>query len=200
MSEELSNLDAVAQAELVRAGKASPLDLVDAAIKLARETAMGKVRHRAEDAAEDRILDVLLPSAQGSPEDSGDSETRQKFRKRLREGTLDDKEIEIDVSVTPVGVEIMSPPGMEEMASQLQGLFHPVEVVPAEVHLKMKISGIQVFPNNWLIKGPTAALPCSSTSLIVCEPTTPISAAPINASMSPRFWMPKPTARGSEVA
>ena len=98
-------------------------DLVDAAIKLARETAMGKVRRRAEDAAEDRILDVLLPAAQGSPEDSGDSETRQKFRKRLREGTLDDKEIEIDVSVTPVGVEIMAPPGMEEMTSQLQGMF-----------------------------------------------------------------------------
>ena len=98
-------------------------DLVDAAIKLARETAKDKVRHRAEDAAEDRILDVLLPAAQGSPEDSGDSETRQKFRKRLREGSLDDKEIEIDVSVTPVGVEIMAPPGMEEMTSQLQGMF-----------------------------------------------------------------------------
>ncbi len=98
-------------------------DLVDAAIKLARETAKDKVRHRAEDAAEDRILDVLLPAAQGSSEDSGDSETRQKFRKRLREGSLDDKEIEIDVSVTPVGVEIMAPPGMEEMTSQLQGMF-----------------------------------------------------------------------------
>ena len=98
-------------------------DLVDAAIKLARETAMDKVRHRAEDAAEDRILDVLLPAAQGATMDSGDSETRQKFRKRLREGTLDDKEIEIDVSVTPVGVEIMAPPGMEEMTSQLQGMF-----------------------------------------------------------------------------
>ncbi len=98
-------------------------DLADAAIKLARETAMDKVRHRAEDAAEDRILDVLLPAAHGSVEDSGHSETRQKFRKRLREGTLDDKEIEIDVSVTPVGVEIMAPPGMEEMTSQLQGMF-----------------------------------------------------------------------------
>ena len=98
-------------------------DLVDAAIKLARETAKDKVRHRAEDAAEDRILDVLLPAAQGSSGDSGDSETRQKFRKRLREGSLDDKEIEIDVSVTPVGVEIMAPPGMEEMTSQLQGMF-----------------------------------------------------------------------------
>jgi ATP-dependent HslUV protease ATP-binding subunit HslU len=98
-------------------------DLVDAAIKLARETAMDKVRHRAEDAAEDRILDVLLPAPKGSTEDSGGSETRQKFRKRLREGALDDNEIEIEVSVTPVGVEIMAPPGMEEMTSQLQGMF-----------------------------------------------------------------------------
>ena len=97
-------------------------DLADAAIKLARETAMHKVRHRAEDAAEDRILDALLPSPKGVADDSS-SETRQKFRKRLREGTLDDREIEIEVSVTPVGVEIMAPPGMEEMTSQLQGMF-----------------------------------------------------------------------------
>ena len=97
-------------------------DLADAAIKLARETAMHKVRHRAEDAAEDRILDALLPSPKGMADDSS-SETRQKFRKRLREGTLDDREIEIEVSVTPVGVEIMAPPGMEEMTSQLQGMF-----------------------------------------------------------------------------
>ena len=101
-------------------------DLVDAAIKLARETAMNKVRHRAEDAAEDRILDALLPPPKSiAPDDvdSRSSETRQKFRKRLREGTLDDKEIEIEISVTPVGVEIMAPPGMEEMTSQLQGMF-----------------------------------------------------------------------------
>jgi ATP-dependent HslUV protease ATP-binding subunit HslU len=78
-------------------------DLADAAIKLARETAMHKVRHRAEDAAEERILDALLPSPKGMADDSS-SETRQKFRKRLREGTLDDREIEIEVSVTPVGV------------------------------------------------------------------------------------------------
>jgi ATP-dependent HslUV protease ATP-binding subunit HslU len=97
-------------------------DLADAAIKLARETAMHKVRHRAEDAAEERILDALLPSPKGMADDSS-SETRQKFRKRLREGTLDDREIEIEVSVTPVGVEIMAPPGMEEMTSQLQGMF-----------------------------------------------------------------------------
>ena len=101
-------------------------DLADAAIKLARETAMDKVRHRAEDAAEDRILDALLPSPKSMAADEADnssSETRQKFRKRLREGTLDDREIEIEVSVTPVGVEIMAPPGMEEMTSQLQGMF-----------------------------------------------------------------------------
>jgi len=101
-------------------------DLADAAIKLAREVAMDKVRHRAEDAAEDRILDALLPPPKSiAPDDvdSSTSETRQKFRKRLREGTLDDKEIEIEVSVTPVGVEIMAPPGMEEMTSQLQGMF-----------------------------------------------------------------------------
>ena len=101
-------------------------DLADAAIKLARETAMDKVRHRAEDAAEDRILDALLPSPKGvavGETDTSTSETRQKFRKRLREGTLDDREIEIEVSVTPVGVEIMAPPGMEEMTSQLQGMF-----------------------------------------------------------------------------
>jgi ATP-dependent HslUV protease ATP-binding subunit HslU len=101
-------------------------DLADAAIKLARETAMDKVRHRAEDAAEDRILDALLPSPKGmsaGEPDERTSDTRQKFRKRLREGTLDDREIEVEVSVTPVGVEIMAPPGMEEMTSQLQGMF-----------------------------------------------------------------------------
>jgi ATP-dependent HslUV protease ATP-binding subunit HslU len=101
-------------------------DLADAAIKLARETAMSKVGHRAEDAAEDRILEALLPTPKSmAPDDdsSSGSETRQKFRKRLREGSLDDKEIEIEVSATPVGVEIMAPPGMEEMTSQLQGMF-----------------------------------------------------------------------------
>ena len=101
-------------------------DLTDAAIKLARETAMTKVSHRAEDAAEDRILDALLPAPKSmAPDDDSSSGagTRQKFRKRLREGTLDDREIEIEVSATPIGVEIMAPPGMEEMTSQLQGMF-----------------------------------------------------------------------------
>jgi len=90
-------------------------DLMDVAVKLTREEAMSKVRFRAEDAAEERVLDALVS-------DAGD-DTRQKFRKMLREGKLDDKEIEIEIQATPVGVEIMAPPGMEEMTSQLQGLF-----------------------------------------------------------------------------
>ncbi len=105
-------------------------DLMDIAVKMTREEAMSRVSHRAEDAAEERILDTLLPGparsvgftaeADGAP---ADSETRQKFRKMLREGKLDDKEIEIDIQAMPVGVEIMAPPGMEEMTNQLQGMF-----------------------------------------------------------------------------
>jgi len=100
-------------------------DLVDIAIKLHREQAMAKVEHRALDAAEDRILDALLPPARGdeSGEKKEDSTTRQMFRKKLREGELDDKEIEIDVAASPAGVEIMAPPGMEDMTNQLQGIF-----------------------------------------------------------------------------
>jgi ATP-dependent HslUV protease ATP-binding subunit HslU len=104
-------------------------DLVDMAVKMERELAMSKVRTRAEDAAEERILDALLPAPRSmapDDQDSGDSDTRQKFRKRLREGTLDDREIEIEVSVAPLGVEIMAPPGMEEMTSQLQGMFQNI--------------------------------------------------------------------------
>ncbi len=96
-------------------------DLVDASIKQTRETEMAKVRHRAEDAAEERILDILLRPAQGASDD--ESSTRQKFRKMLREGKLDDKDIEIEVSAGNLGVEIMAPPGMEEMTQQLQGMF-----------------------------------------------------------------------------
>ncbi len=102
-------------------------DLTDMAVKMERETAMEEVRHRAADMAEDRVLDVLLPEADSGLADSDEkpeeSATRQKFRKRLREGDLDDKEIEIEVSATPIGVEIMAPPGMEDMTSQLQGMF-----------------------------------------------------------------------------
>ena len=105
-------------------------DLMDISIKMIREDAMGKVRFRAEDAAEERILDALLPPATRSagftnePESTpADSDTRQKFRKMLREGKLDNKEIEIDIQAMPVGVEIMAPPGMEEMTNQLQGMF-----------------------------------------------------------------------------
>jgi len=98
-------------------------DLVDMSIKMTREQAMEKVRTRAEDAAEERILDILLPPARGWEEEGGDNATRQKFRKKLRQGEVDDKEIEIEVAAPSVGVEIMAPPGMEEMTSQLQGLF-----------------------------------------------------------------------------
>ncbi|GAB4293008.1 MAG: HslU--HslV peptidase ATPase subunit [Thiohalomonadaceae bacterium] len=98
-------------------------DLVDLAIKMIREQEMAKVRHRAFEAAEERVLDILLPPARGFEQEQADSGTRQKFRKKLREGDLDDKEIELEVSAAPMGVEIMAPPGMEEMTSQLQGLF-----------------------------------------------------------------------------
>lgn len=106
-------------------------DLADVAVKKVREQEMEKVRMRAEDAAEERVLDALLPPPRsGFNETTGQenhySETRQKFRKRLREGELNDKEIEVDVNVAPVGIEIMAPPGMEEMTSQLQGMFQNV--------------------------------------------------------------------------
>ena len=101
-------------------------DLVDMSIKTTREQEMKKVSHLAEQAAEERILDVLLPAARnefGEPEDLKENTTRQKFREKLRNGELDDKEIEMEISASPIGVEIMAPPGMEEMTSQLQGMF-----------------------------------------------------------------------------
>ena len=105
-------------------------DLVEMSVKIMRESEMAKVKHRAEDAAEQRILDILLPPARTmgfgdavSEDTDPDNNTRQKFRKKLREGELDDKEIDVDLNVSPVGVEIMAPPGMEEMTSQLQGMF-----------------------------------------------------------------------------
>jgi len=98
-------------------------DLADMAIKMVREEEFAKVSHRATDAAEDRLLDALLPGSQ----DSGDgAETRQRFRKMLREGALDERDIEIEVESPVVGVEIMAPPGMEEMTNQLQSMFQNV--------------------------------------------------------------------------
>ncbi len=102
-------------------------DLTDMALKMMREQEMEKVRFRAHEAAEERVLDVLLPPARSNWGEAEKSETgthtRQIFRKKLREGELDDKEIEIDVAAPQLGVEIMAPPGMEEMTNQLQGLF-----------------------------------------------------------------------------
>ncbi len=100
-------------------------DLVDVSIKMRREQAMKSVSHRATEAAEDRVLDALLPQARdiSAEESKHNSSTRQIFRKKLREGELDDKEIEIDLAAASVGVEIMAPPGMEDMTSQLQNMF-----------------------------------------------------------------------------
>jgi len=108
-------------------------DLADAAVKMLRETQIQQVQHRADDVAEERILDALLPAPRavgfgsdgGEDAESGaaDNATRQVFRKKLREGELDDKEIDIEIDTTPIGVEIMAPPGMEEMTSQLQNMF-----------------------------------------------------------------------------
>ena len=101
-------------------------DLADIAVKMTKENEMTKVKFRAEEAAEERILDALLPppeDAWGNKEAVEDRGTRQAFRKKLRQGELDDKEIEIDVALPQVGVEIMAPPGMEEMTNQLQGMF-----------------------------------------------------------------------------
>ena len=98
-------------------------DLVDVSVKMLREQEMDKVRFRAEEAAEERILDILLTPARGGEGESADSSTRQLLRKKLREGELDDREIEIELSDSPMGVEIMAPPGMEEMTSQLQNMF-----------------------------------------------------------------------------
>ncbi len=99
-------------------------DLVEAAIKLRRDETLKIMNNRAIDAAEERILDALLtPARTEDPEENRNSTTRQLFRKKLREGELDEKEIELEVSAASVGVEIMAPPGMEEMTSQLQNMF-----------------------------------------------------------------------------
>jgi len=104
-------------------------DLVDVSIKITREQEMEKVTAKAEDLAEDKVLDILIPPAKttGEWDTSGDTveegAARQSFRKKLREGKLDDKEIEVDIPAPQIGVEIMAPPGMEEMTNQLQGMF-----------------------------------------------------------------------------
>ncbi len=105
-------------------------DLVDMAIKMSREEALERVRPRAEDAAEEQLLDLLLPQARGvdsaddiAAVDQEEGAGRQRLRKLLREGKLDDKEVEIEVATPTVGVEIMGPPGMEQMTDQLQGMF-----------------------------------------------------------------------------
>src|SRR5579863_636835 len=104
-------------------------DLADVAVKMTREQELGKVRARAADAAEERVLDALLPKPRvmgfstDEPPQPRDAETRQKLRKRLREGDLDEREIEIELRALPSGVEIMAPPGMEEMQQQLQSMF-----------------------------------------------------------------------------
>jgi ATP-dependent HslUV protease ATP-binding subunit HslU len=107
-------------------------DLVDVSVKMTREQEVSKVRDRAQDAAEERVLDVLLPRPRqmgfstDEPAQPRDAETRQKFRKMLREGELDEREIEIELRSMPIGVEIMAPPGMEEMTQQLQSMFQNI--------------------------------------------------------------------------
>jgi ATP-dependent HslUV protease ATP-binding subunit HslU len=104
-------------------------ELVDVAVKMTREQEMEKVRRRAADAAEERVLDALLPRPRmmgfstDEPSAPRDAETREKLRTQLREGTLADREIELEVRALPMGVEIMAPPGMEEMQQQLQSMF-----------------------------------------------------------------------------
>jgi len=98
-------------------------DLVDIAVKQTREAEMKKQRARAEDAAEDRILDVLVPPPAGEPRRDDVGTARQKFRKKLREGSLDDTEIEIDLAQPAPQMEVMAPPGMEELTQQIQSMF-----------------------------------------------------------------------------
>lgn len=104
-------------------------DLVDMAVKMLREKELQKVRDLAEEATEERILDALLPKPRasfvGEPYEpqAPDSQARQMFRNKLKDGSMDDQEVELEVSASPIGVEIMAPPGMEEMTNQLQSMF-----------------------------------------------------------------------------
>ncbi len=114
-------------------------DLVDTAVKMNRMSAMEKVQNRAADAAEEQVLDILLPSPEAGMISDSEASTRQKMRKKLREGDLNDKEIEVDLSAPSVGVEIMAPPGMEDMTNQLQGMFQNLSSGKTKTR-KMKIS------------------------------------------------------------
>ena len=118
-------------------------DLVEVAIKETREAETRKVRGHATDAAEERLLDVLLPPAREvnfTDMKPVDSATRQKFRKMLREGSLDDREVEIELSVLPPQMEIMAPPGMEELTSQIQGMFQQIGGSGRRKHLKTTVA------------------------------------------------------------
>ena len=118
-------------------------DLVDSAVKMQRAGEMRKVQTLAADRAEDRVLDILVPRASGSDDATEESSARQVFRKKLRQGELDDKEIEIAMADTPVGVDIMAPPGLEDMTSQLKDMFSSMQnakkrarTLPIKVALK----------------------------------------------------------------
>ena len=118
-------------------------DLVDSAVKMQREGEMRKVQTLAADRAEDRVLDILVPRASGIDDATEESSARQVFRKKLRQGELDEKEIEIAVTDTPVGVDIMAPPGLEDMTSQLKDMFSSMQnakkrarILPIKVALK----------------------------------------------------------------
>ena len=118
-------------------------DLVDGAVKMQREGEMRKVQTLAADRAEDRVLDILVPRASGSDDATEESSARHVFRKKLRQGELDEKEIEIAVADTPVGVDIMAPPGLEDMTSQLKDMFSSMQnakkrarTLPIQVALK----------------------------------------------------------------
>jgi len=123
-------------------------ELVDVAVKITREQEMQKVRVRAADAAEERVLEALLPTPRrmgfSTDEPLRDSDTRQKMRKMLREGQLDDREIEVELRALPVGVEIMAPPGMEEMQQQLQSMFANLGGAKTKTR-KLKVKEAQKF-------------------------------------------------------
>jgi ATP-dependent HslUV protease ATP-binding subunit HslU len=123
-------------------------ELVDVAVKITREQEMQKVRVRAADAAEERVLDALLPTPRrmgfSTDEPVRDGDTRQKMRKMLREGQLDEREIEVELRALPVGVEIMAPPGMEEMQQQLQSMFANLGGAKTKTR-KLKVKEAQKF-------------------------------------------------------